>query len=188
MIRYFSLIVFIFLFSSCWNKPTKLTEPVVVDTLPAILIAGLGDMARDNIQNRISKKYGFKFLRVGGCVVSKKLSDSMRFHNEMLYKKLEEIHGKGLRDKLFRKIDFLVSLQYQVEYVLNHDPEIIRKNFAFGKKSYEMFYEIDLHAKKHILNIHAYDWSEISGEFEKRIYYTLSIDTSVDQRFRRTEL
>jgi hypothetical protein len=188
MIRYLSLIVFIFIFSSCGNKPTKHTEPVVVDTSPAILISGLGDMARDDIQNRIAKKYGFKFLRIGGCVISKKLSDSMRLHNEMLYKKLEEVHGKGLRDKIFREADLLASLQYQVEYVLNHDPEIIRKNFAFGKGEYEMFYEIDLHAKKHFLSIQAYDWSEISGEFQKRIYYTLSIDTLVDHRFRRIEL
>lgn len=185
MIKYLVFGLLIFIFLSCHKKPLVGTaKRIAIDTMPQILIAGLGDITRENIQNLVAKKYGFKFLRVGVCVVSRQLADSMRIHNEILYKKLENTYGKNLLTKLWDEINSISELQYRVECFLHGDSETIRRNWALGKGAYEMRYEIDPNSPKNLLNINAYDWTGINGDFQKRIYYTISIDTSINHQFR----
>jgi hypothetical protein len=170
--------------SSCKNKSVEITRLVKTDTLPAILISGLGDDAQENILNSVAKKFGFRFLRVGGCVVSKNLSDSMRQHNDKMYKMLEAKYGKGFRNRFYDKVGLLTDIQYRIERVLNQDVYVAAVNEAFGKEAYAMQYEIDPDIKKSIVIIHAYSWEDVDGDVRKQYYYTTSIDTLKDKRFK----
>jgi hypothetical protein len=138
----------------------------------------------ENIRNSVAKKYGFRFRRVGGCVVSRTLRYSMTIHNDALYKKLEKLHGKDFRSKLYEKIDLISTLQYRVEYMLNNDSAIMRKNRELGKEPYAIYYEIDPEIQNSIIQVHAYDWVDVDGDFRKIFYYTVYIDTLKDSGFR----
>ena len=174
----------LFAFSSCENEPAKTGSLPETDTLPAVLISGLPDWSVENVMNPAAKKYGFKFLRVGGCVVSKKLSDSMQQHNEEMYKTLEAKYGKGFRNKFYHEVELLTGIQYRIESVLNRDAYVIAVNKAFGKEAYAMQYEIDPDIKKSIVTIQAYGWEDVDGDFRKQYYYTTYMDTLKDKRFK----
>jgi len=171
-------------FSSCKNKPVKTSSLPVIDSLPAVLISGLPDESIESVMNPAAKKYGFKFLWVGGCVVPKKLSDSMQQHNEVMYKNLEAKYGKGFRYKFYDKVDLLMNIQHRIKTILNQDVYVKAVNKAFGKEERAMRYEIDPDIKNNIVTIQAYGWEEVDGDYRKQYYYTTSIDTLKDKRFK----
>ncbi|MGF2413830.1 MAG: hypothetical protein ACQUYJ_15975, partial [Ferruginibacter sp.] len=76
MVNYFLIATIILTLFSCKNASVKIHQRVIVDSTPKLLIAGLPERIETNAMNTVAKKYGFHYERVGGCVVSKKLSDS----------------------------------------------------------------------------------------------------------------
>lgn len=184
MLKFLNLLFLLLAFSSCKNKPVKTSSLPEMDTLPAILISGLHDWSVENVMNPAAKKYGFRFLRVGGCVVSKNLSDSIEQHNEVMYKTLAAKYGKRFRYKFYDKVNLLMDIQRRIESVLNKDAYVAAVNKAFGKEAYAMQYEIGPDIKKNIVTIKAYGWEEVDGDFRKQYYYTTYIDTLKDKRFK----
>ncbi len=98
-------ILLLFLFSTGLNDYQKSNTYIPKENKPKWLLTGFP--ADNRAKNVIAKMYGFQYYSVGGCVVSKKLRDSVnrvnKFTNEMLIKKF----GKKWRLKFEERVEYI---------------------------------------------------------------------------------
>ncbi len=97
--------LFIILFlTSCMAKEKKLIAPKKNNELNWLL-SGLPDDHTN--ENLIAKLYGFQFVDMGGCVVSKKLRDSIRMENKKLSEMLTNKFGKNWRIDFDKRVAYV---------------------------------------------------------------------------------
>ena len=76
-----------------------------------ILVHGLPENNYTKLYNRVSAKYGVMSYQIGGCVISRKLRDSVCVENQKVYKILDKKFGKGWHQKFNAAIE---SAMYQL--------------------------------------------------------------------------
>lgn len=98
-------ILFLFLFNLCFNSTQKSTIYIPKEMKLKWLLKGLPDDNR--AKNIIANMYGFEYLNVGGCVVSKKLNDSINVVNKATNEILVKKFGKNWRWKFEERVEYI---------------------------------------------------------------------------------
>lgn len=90
---------------SCKSNIQTINNSNKVDTSLKILIYGLLDREQFRAMNTVAKKYNFHYYPVGGCVISKHLSDSVNKENKKVYEILVKKFGKNWRSTFADEVD-----------------------------------------------------------------------------------
>ena len=99
------LIQLTFLFNTGFNNKQKSNIYSQKEIKLKWLLTGLPD---DNTaKNIIAKMYGFEYLNVGGCVVSKKLKDSITIVNKATNSILIKKFGKKSRWEFEERVEYI---------------------------------------------------------------------------------
>lgn len=190
MFQQFLLGVLFTLIISCKNNAdtTNTAETVTVDTTLKILIYGLPNMEQRRAMNTVAKKYGFTYFAVAGCIISEKLSDSVRKENKRVYEILERRFGNNWRPTFAAEVDTMQQLQQQVEALVKKEQYIINKESELEKDGNGLEYLIDPIAGQNTFDVKAYGWEQCNGETELVIYYKMTVDLSKKAVIKNSEV
>ena len=165
-------------FVSCKNVETVKYKRIIIENSPAILLTGLPDMTVLNARNTLSKKYGFHYEWAGGCVIEKKLRDSIDSLNGLVYKTIETKNGKDWKSKYFTELDKYLDLQYKIEQSFYLSSEIKKKNSELFKDDAFVSFILDTISKNKNLIVNACGSVKIGDKYKRAVYYTVTVDSS----------
>jgi hypothetical protein len=121
--------VFLNLLSSCFThaqNDTSKTEEITIMTY--------GLPGPDEYEyHKIAKKYHYKLVTVGGCIVSDSLIDAVRKHNKIAYEKLDKINGNNWQEQYEKDVQSAYTRDSTIiEFVKKQ--KFIREQNAIEKK------------------------------------------------------
>lgn len=88
---------------------------------PTWKVYGLFD-EKDNTRNEVSRKMGFKFKIVGGCVVDDSLTRAVKFNNTITDSILAQKYGKDWMSVFEARVDSLYSIDTTCFGIVRADP------------------------------------------------------------------
>jgi hypothetical protein len=146
------------------------------DTIPRILIHGLPDFEYDRARSTVAKQYGFRYYRVAGCVMSRRLLDSVIRENERTYKKLDARFGMNWGRLFDARVDTMYELQMEVEDLVRKEPHIVAKDQELGKEDDRLLFRIDPIGNGRQFTVWAYGWVKEDGEYVQIAYFKMNVD------------
>ena len=124
--------IFLFLLMfSCRGKIQQVNKVANKDTAIKILIWGLPSRDQQIAMEAVAKTYGFEYLSIAGCVISKNLEDSARKINEQTFKILQAKFGKDWKIQIERRVREIMDSISQAR--LNSDSSKVEVIGADGK-------------------------------------------------------
>ena len=86
-------------------------------------------MPDEDIQDSISKNYGFYFYRVAGCIIEDDIDAKADEYNKIMTEYLNKQNGSGWKDKFDNQVSKLNYMQEKKYYVDDNDTSIWFRNF-----------------------------------------------------------
>jgi len=80
-----------------------------------LLTYGLQDDTRRNAKGIIENKWSIQFYPVAGCIIDRKLEDSVKKENDKIYKLIEIEYGKDWEDKFFAEVEEEYKIEAQID-------------------------------------------------------------------------
>lgn len=134
------------------------------DTLLKILGWGLAGSS-ENIIEGVTKKYGFEYYSVGGCVIPWELQDSVKKHNDSIYAILTQRNGPDWQERF----------QEDVENLYLHKDElkalVLREPLVKGARTV-LYLEFEPASDKDTFKVRVLGYDE--GEW--KLFYTYHVD------------
>lgn len=111
-------LVFLFIMPVC-NGQDRRDSLQAVSSKYTILTRGFADSEMQNALIVVAKKWGITYKRVGGCMVPKKIKDSMNTHNTIAYKNIEEKFGKDWEVEFYKEVETEYQRQSKIRVLLD---------------------------------------------------------------------
>lgn len=106
------LLIILILFAYCNNVVGQHTSDTTNNSHEFVLLRyGLQKVWQQNAEHTVSDRWGIKYYTVAGCIVSKKIIDSVAMHNRIMEKKIASKYGKRWNKKFNKE----VNLEYKKE-------------------------------------------------------------------------
>lgn len=84
---------------------------------------GLTDYYYEMSVELVGNKYNIESYAMAGCMVSKKLVDSVSIENERMWKIMDSIHGDGFEKRFRREVIAQYKLIHESEDILESNPD-----------------------------------------------------------------
>jgi hypothetical protein len=128
--------------------------------------SGLPNLEREEAENVIAKKWGFKFHRVAGCDVSPHLSDSIDRHNKEAESIVALLHGASWQNRFDIEVDREVEVEKRIEAILYKLTDIRKKDAELEKVGNGLhFYMTPLKDSIYKVSIEGYSMQPKSGKW-----------------------
>lgn len=179
-----SLIVTFVMFISCKEQYAGSVMHIVNDTTPAIWISGLPDAEEIASRNAVARKYGFHFEHKFGCVVTRKIRESIHRHNQVVKAQVDEQLGYGWESKFYDQVDIMKEILHNLNEILQHNKALEEKNRSIGKTE-SIYYELLPSSSRNHIVISACETKELDRKLYKYEYYQALIDGEGGIRFSK---
>ena len=135
----FSLILSVLFASIVFGK----TGSSIKEAPLQIWTVGFPDMNRQAIMDKIAQKYGFEFILVGDCQVTRDMIEKVNEHNEEVKSALAKIHGQGHWEKFENEVASTMSRRSSAEKMVRQQPYMIAKEseLEFNHESLQLITE-----------------------------------------------
>lgn len=150
-----------------WDKNKKLD----------ILIAGLPEpLSQQNADQVVAARWGFRYKRVAGCMVTQRLNDSIDQHNKKVFEALTEKFGKDWDKREQKEQDAELLTEKKVIVLLNQLKQNKQKQAELYKQGNGLDYWMEESNIKLQYIVNADGWDKIKGEDEWVRYYKYMVD------------
>ena len=149
---------------------------IVGDSTLKILTYGLPDFEKEHARFIVSKKYGFKFFAVAGCLVSERLIDSIESQNKIVFAAMENKFGKQWYSKFNAEVEEVFKIEERIRGVVWKKPFMIFRQKELEKEGNGLFLIINPMSHKNLYEVKAYGWGTWNGTNAQIIYYRLIVD------------
>jgi len=171
----FFIIVFYFFVSFCKGQDVKDTidnpSPQYV-----FLIYGMPSGGVYLTAKRVAaKKWGIQFIRVGDCVVSREMSDSVSANNSIVDKKLEEKYGIGWSKEFDKQVDKECKRQEKIIRYVNLE-KIVKNKQTEMRDNGGLDYELQPIDGTTEYYVWVNGWVEFNNEIDWGSYYTFRVN------------
>jgi len=129
-----------------------------------------------NAADIISKKWGFRTKSVAGCLVTEKLVDSVRWHNEMVENALIAKLGIKWNNKYHREVDRELKLDRKVIRLLDLQKRNIIKRRELEKEGNDLHYNLWPLENGQGYEVYATGWGEIKGKSKYVTYFKYNVN------------
>jgi len=139
------LIASAWLLCACNHNTAHTYPPLKWDNTKKLqfLSYGLAQSKITNATNVIAAKWGFEYHNMTGCVVNRKLVDSINNHNAQTYGLLSQRYGRNWHTRFNAEADLEALNEKRAIAILNQQPKVIAKRNQLKKKSNNLFYHLN---------------------------------------------
>lgn len=163
--KLYSVTLAMLLFSVNLFGNTSYNKPLQIWTV------GLLDYSRQEVMDRIARKYGFVFFSVSGCEVTKEMREKVKQHNEEVKAALSKEHGEGWWDRFQKEVNDILTARFNAEKLVRSQDEVINKTRELNSiKKDLLLYSEERGNGKYLIRVLGME----NGE--ARVYYTYLVD------------
>jgi hypothetical protein len=172
-------IVFVLICSSCIGHKKHNKEVLKWDSHKKLeyWVYGLpGPMYRQVAEEVVANKWGFTYKRVAGCMVTQKLQDNVKLHNESVNLALTDKFGKNWEAREAKEEDAEFVTEAKVIALLDKLKKNQVKRNQLEKEGNGLDYDMQPLSNSLQYNVSANGWGTIKGKDAWVSYYRYLVD------------